>query len=67
MSGVDPTFSFLMGVHVPEEKEGQGDVDSDKRPGSSRSSLQGSLLRKKNMRSFHKVRYLWDSRYRSYL
>ena len=56
-----------MGVHVPEEKEGQGDVDSDKRPGSSRSSLQGSLLRKKNMRSFHKVRYLWDSRYRSYL
>ena len=43
-----------MGVHYANGKE-SGDTDSDKRPGSSRSSLQGSLVRKKNMKSFYKV------------
>ena len=40
-----------MGVHVPEQnKDGSGDVDSGK-PSSSTSSLQGSLIRKRNMKS----------------
>lgn len=53
-------YSFLMGIHVSDGKE-SGDTDSDKRPGSSRSSLQGSLVRKKNMKSFYKRNALYST------